>query len=168
MINSQQILEENLILESKFGKPAQVGYDLSLKAVNKVTSKILGKVFIDTTYSPKEKHVAIELSEVDGKEGWLLDAGVYDFVMNEGCNIAANRLAFIKQRSSLARNGTLMQSSLFDPGFKTESIGSLGFVFLPIFIEKNARVAQMYFHECNSVSEDQLYNGQFQGDKQRK
>ena len=34
-----------------------------------------------------------------------------------------------------------------------------------LFIEKNARVAQMYFHENN---EGELYDGQFQNDKQRK
>ena len=34
MLNVQQILEEGLLkLENTHGKPAQVGYDLSLKAV---------------------------------------------------------------------------------------------------------------------------------------
>ena len=36
-----------------------------------------------------------------------------------------------------------------------------------IFIEKDARVGQMYFHECDGVAEDKLYNGQWQNDKQR-
>ena len=40
-------------------------------------------------------------------------------------------------------------------------------VFETIFIEEDARVAQMYFHECTPVSDDQLYNGQWQKDKQR-
>jgi deoxycytidine triphosphate deaminase len=34
-----------------------------------------------------------------------------------------------------------------------------------IFIEENARVAQIYFHECEPA---ELYAGQWQGDKQRK
>jgi len=34
-----------------------------------------------------------------------------------------------------------------------------------IFIEQDARIAQMYFHEN---SEGELYDGQFQNDKQRK
>jgi hypothetical protein len=34
-----------------------------------------------------------------------------------------------------------------------------------IFIEEDARVAQIYFHKCEEVKE--LYNGQWQGDKQR-
>jgi deoxycytidine triphosphate deaminase len=37
-----------------------------------------------------------------------------------------------------------------------------------IFIEQDARVAQVYFHECEPVAPEQLYNGQWQNDKQRK
>ena len=36
-----------------------------------------------------------------------------------------------------------------------------------IFIEKDARVGQMYFHECDEVNEENLYNGQWQNDLQR-
>ena len=104
----------------------------------------------------------------DGKLGWLLYAGVYDVIMNEGCNIAPNRVGLIRQRSSLMRNGASIQSSIFDPGFKTNNVGTYMFVNCPIFIEENARVAQMYFHDCTPVDEDKLYNGQFQNDKQRK
>jgi deoxycytidine triphosphate deaminase len=37
----------------------------------------------------------------------------------------------------------------------------------PIFIEEGARVAQIYFHECEPVDDENLYSGQWQGDKQR-
>jgi deoxycytidine triphosphate deaminase len=47
-------------------------------------------------------------------------------------------------------------------------MGTLMYVHETIFIEENARVAQIYFHECTPVPEDQLYNGQFQGDTWRK
>ena len=68
MLNVEQILEQGLLkLENTKGKPAQVGYDLSLKAVQKVGSSIvvggtfnkdakIGKVLKDktqlTTYTP--------------------------------------------------------------------------------------------------------------------
>ncbi len=40
MLNAQQILNEGLLkLEHTQGKPAQVGYDLSLKQVNLVGDK---------------------------------------------------------------------------------------------------------------------------------
>jgi dUTP pyrophosphatase len=163
MLNSKQILEENLLkLEKTNGKPAQIGYDLSLMEINKVGGSI-GKVLKDKTIS--NIHTKINKTQVDGVKGWLLYSGVYDFIMWEGCKIPNNRTAFIKQRSSLMRNGTLIQSSVFDPGFETEHIGSYGFVFETIFIEENARVAQIYFHESTSTNE--LYNGQWQNDKQR-
>ena len=46
MLNVKQIIDEGLLkLDETKGKPAQVGYDLSLKAVNKVGNKIGGNVY---------------------------------------------------------------------------------------------------------------------------
>lgn len=174
MLNAQQILDEGLLkLENAKGKPAQVGFDVTLKAVNKVGSSIvkggtfnkdakIGKVLKDktelTTYIP------IESIQLDGAEGWLLYPGTYDIEFWEGCKIPNNRVAFIKQRSSLWRNGTLINSPVFDPGFQTDNMGTIMLVTETIFIERDARVAQIYFHECQSAEE---YNGQWQNDKQR-
>lgn len=165
MLNSKQILQENLLkLENAFGKPAQVGYDLSLKSVNKMGGK-LGRVYLNETIL--NKSTPVQTTQIDGREGWLLEPGVYDFMMNEGCKIAPNRVGLIRQRSSLMRNGAVIQSSVFDPGFETENIGTYCIVHEIIFIEENARVAQIYFHECSQVGEKDLYNGQWQGDLQR-
>ena len=168
MLNSSQILDEGLLkLEHAKGKPAQVGFDLTLKQVNKIGNKgvaeaKIGKVLKDktelTNYTPHG------LMNLDGVTGWLLYEGVYDITFNEGCKIPDNRVAFIKQRSSLYRNGAIINSPVFDPGFKTEFMGTLMYVHETIFIEENARVAQIYFHECQSA---EMYNGQWQGDKQR-
>jgi deoxycytidine triphosphate deaminase len=172
MLNAEQIIEQGLLkLETTKGKPAQVGYDLSLKAVQKIGNRIgynqfvdgqIGKVLKDktvlTTYKP------IETIMLEGNEGWLLHDGVYDITFHEGCKLPNNRVAFIKQRSSLYRNGAIINSPVFDPGFETENMGTLLYVHEPLFIEKDARVAQIYFHECDAAEE---YNGQWQGDKQR-
>jgi deoxycytidine triphosphate deaminase len=167
MLNAQQILDEGLLLlEETKGKPAQVGYDLSLKHVNTVGKRIvdgkIGKVLKDktelTTYISKDPIM------LDGVTGWLLYAGVYDITFNEGCKIPDNRVAFIKQRSSLYRNGTIINSPVFDPGFETQNMGTLMYVHETLFIEKDARVAQIYFHECTP---SEKYDGQWQNDKQR-
>jgi deoxycytidine triphosphate deaminase len=172
MLNVAQILDEGLLrLEHAQGKPAQVGFDLTLKQVNKIGNNIEGNVYAGgkigkvlknstqlTTYIP------YALINLDGAHGWLLYKGVYDITFNEGCKIPANRVAFIKQRSSLYRNGTIINSPVFDPGFETEFMGTLMYVHETIFIEENARVAQIYFHECEPA---ELYNGQWQNDKQR-
>jgi deoxycytidine triphosphate deaminase len=172
MLNATQIINEGLLLlEHTQGKPSQVGYDLSLKAVQKIGNRIgynqfiegqIGKVLKDktvlTTYKP------VDTIMLEGNEGWLLHDGVYDITFNEGCKIPDNRVAFIKQRSSLYRNGAIINSPVFDPGFETEFMGTLVYVYETIFIEKDARVAQIYFHECEPAEK---YNGQWQNDKQR-
>jgi len=175
MLNVKQIIEEGLLkLSESKGKVAQVGFDLSLKAVNKVgynpqvnpetlekTGKI-GKVLKDKTHLTD--YTPIETINLDGVEGWLLYEGTYDITFNEGCKIPSNRVAFIKQRSSMWRNGTLINSPVFDPGFETDNMGTIMLVTETIFIEKDARVAQIYFHECDPA---ELYDGQWQNDKQR-
>ena len=172
MLNAKQIIDEGLLLlENAKGKPAQVGYDITLKEVQKIGLKIganayregkIGKVLKDKT--ELTEYVPQTTIMLDGVEGWLLHDGVYDITFNEGCKIPDNRVAFIKQRSSLYRNGAVINSPVFDPGFETENMGTIMFVNETIFIEKDARVAQIYFHECNGA---ELYDGQWQNDKQR-
>lgn len=174
MLNAQQIINEGLLkLDTSKGKPAQVGYDLSLKSVQRVgismpspfnisSSNKIGKILKNKTeltlYTPMDP------IPLDGVMGWLLYNGVYDITFWEGCNIPDNRVAFIKQRSSLYRNGTIINSPVFDPGFKTDNMGTLMYVYETIFIEQDARVAQIYFHECAPA---EMYDGQWQNDKQR-
>jgi deoxycytidine triphosphate deaminase len=171
MLNAQQILDEGLLLlEHTQGKAAQVGYDLSLKSVNKIgptsigtASSKVGKVLKDktelTTYTP------YPVTKLDGVEGWMFYPGTYDITFHEGCKLPDNRVAFIKQRSSLYRNGAIINSPVFDPGFETQNMGTLMYVHETLFIEKNARVAQIYFHICDTADK---YNGQWQNDIQRK
>ena len=171
MLNADQIIEQELIkIQYSKGKPAQVGYDLSAKSINKIgesnpSEPAIGMVLKDktilNTYTP------VQTKKVDGVEGWLLYPGAYDITFHEGCKIAANRVGMIRQRSSLLRNGAIIASSIFDPGFETDNIGTIMIVTASIFIEQDARVAQMYFHNCDEVAEDKLYSGQFQNDKQR-
>jgi len=172
MINAQQILEKELLkLEHSKGKPAQIGYDLSLKAVNRIGDSnqpkdyVIGKVLKDkthlTTYTP------INTIKLDDVSGWLLHKGVYDITFWEGCKIPSNYVGLIRQRSSMLRNGTVLHSSVFDPGFETDFMGTVMVVNETIFVEQDARVAQIYFHECTPVNSDDLYQGQWQNDKQR-
>lgn len=168
LLNSKDILEKGLIrIENSHGKAAQVGYDLSLKEVKRVGGVYtIGKILKDKTILNISR--TVETTEVDGIIGWLLPAGYFEFTFHEGCKISSNHTGFICQRSSLLRNGSLIRSSIFDPGFETNNIGTFCLVHEPIFIEQDARVAQMYFFENSTVSADQLYSGQWQGDQQRK
>ena len=73
-----------------------------------------------------------------------------------------------KTRSSLVRCGADVRSGQFDGGFKTKAMGAFLKVELPIEIEVGARVAQMIVNETYEVANEDLYDGQWQGDKQRK
>jgi deoxycytidine triphosphate deaminase len=172
MLNAEQILEQGLIkTELSKGKPAQVGYDLSAKSINAIgkdefnSRPNIGMVLKDKTIL--NNYTPIETKTIDGVEGWLLYPGAYDITFHEGCKIASNRVGMIRQRSSLLRNGAIIASSIFDPGFETDNMGTIMIVTATIFIEQDARVGQMYFHECDGVAEENLYNGQWQNDKQR-
>ena len=172
MLNAEQILEQGLIkTELSKGKPAQVGYDLSVKSINVIgkdpysSKPNIGMVLKDKTIL--NNYTPMETKTIDGCEGYLLHPGAYDITFHEGCKIASNRVGLIRQRSSLLRNGAIIASSVFDPGFETDNMGTIMIVTATIFIEQDARVGQMYFHECDGVAEEHLYNGQWQNDKQR-
>jgi len=171
MLNAEQIVEKKLLrLENSKGKPAQIGYDLSVKNVREVSRS--GAVLVDRTELPQYTYISpIDVPvNKDGvwemKHGFDLAPGYYELEFWEGCKIPNNYVGLIRQRSSVLRNGALIHSSVFDPGFETDSMGCFIAVFCPLFIERNARVAQMYFHECEPVAKG--YDGQFQKDKQRK
>jgi deoxycytidine triphosphate deaminase len=166
MLNADQISQEKLlVLDHAKGKAAQVGYDVTLQSVRKIDGSIKQGRILKSTTVLCDYGAPLETIVDNGYEGWLLSQGVYDITFNEGCRIPSDRTGFIKQRSSLYRNGVIINSPVFDPGFQTQNMGTLMYVFQPVFIEKDARVAQIYFHESTSVTE--LYDGQWQGDKQR-
>lgn len=165
MLTAQEILQENLLrLENTTGKPAQVGYDLSVTQIYSIVET--GAVLKDRTIAPKLEELEPSHEIINDKVmcGWKLKPGVYDIVFNEGCKIPDNRTGLIRQRSSISRNTGLIASSIFDPGFETEQIGTILMLWQELFIEKDARVAQMYFHEHNPAEK---YDGQWQNDVQR-
>ena len=165
MLNSEQIIERGVLkLEHSKGKAAQIGYDLSVKEIKSLVG--LGKVFTEKTFLPGYDTVPYAPSPPSPRDNcWILDPGYYEVTFWEGCKIPNNLVGLIRQRSSMLRSGALLHSSVFDPGFETEFMGSFIAVFHPIFIEKDARIGQIYFHECEPVTKG--YDGQFQKDKQR-
>lgn len=96
-----------------------------------------------------------------------LEPGWYEVELMEGCNIGNKELMNFKTRSSLVRCGALVHSGQFDAGFKTEKMGCFLQVNHPINIEQGARIAQAIITESYEVDKNNLYNGQWQGDKQR-
>ena len=96
-----------------------------------------------------------------------LEPGWYEVELMEGCNIGPTEVLNFKTRSSLVRCGAVVHSGQFDAGFKTDKMGCFLHVIHPINIEKGARIAQAIVTESYKVEEENMYDGQWQGDKQR-
>ena len=86
--------------------------------------------------------------------------GTYSLTFNEGVEIPEGTTGFILQRSSIYRMGNTICSPVWDPGFKTEQMGTTLIVNNTFFLEKNARIAQFFLHQNMPV--DELYDGQWQ------
>lgn len=163
-LTGKQIIELGIVTNPGKDCEQQVGVDLELIKIEKVVSD---------GFIPKEgktilaERRPVKAVEVDGKQVWQLQPGVYDITVAQGCKIPANKCLRIVQRSSGLRNGVILSSSMFDPGFETSNIGTIMHVQIPITIEVGARIGQAYVDDCYEVEEGNLYNGQFQRDQQR-
>lgn len=153
MIKSAQSVE-NILCNIGYGKQAQNGYDLSLKEVKKICGS--GIVHKDKTEIPNYELVL----PVDGY--YNLEQGVYSITFHEGGQIPQNHCGWIKSRSSVIRNGSFIESGLYDTNFQCDSFGAFLFVSNFISIEQNARVAQFLLFEAEEAN---LYNGQFQNNR---
>ena len=157
LLNSIAVAEA--IIESEFSQLTQIGIDLSVCKVEKIIRG--GRVLKSGTEIDPSNYREIPLA-IDGYgvAGWNLIRGTYSLEFNEGVEIPEGSTGFILQRSSLYRMGNTICSPVWDPGFKTEKMGTTLIVNNAMFIEENARVAQFFLHENVPVRE--LYNGQWQ------
>lgn len=119
------------------------------------------------TSIPKTMDVTPIPNPDSGTETWYLHEGYYEVEFMEGCKIPANCAMYFKTRSSLVRCGADVRSGQFDGGFETENMGAFLKVDLPIRIDVGARVAQAIVTETYPVDAENLYDGQWQNDKQR-
>lgn len=161
------LLDENGNLKQEYTDNVQQhGVDLNLIEVQ----KIYGPGFIPyqgkTVLAKRIPMVPTERS-IDGNivTVWSLEPGAYDITFAQGCAVPPNQRLEIVQRSSILRNAGVLRSSVFDAGFKTSKIGTVVIFYEPIIIEVGARVAQIVAIASNEV--ENLYDGQWQGDKQR-
>ena len=157
LLNSNQI--SNYIKESEFSKRAQIGIDLSAAKIERID--VGSFVYTDKTQIDPSGYVEMETINIEGRDCWRLERGVYSVTFNEGINVPVDCAAKITHRSSLYRGGTIIESPWWDPGFHCEIMNSTMIVNSSIIIEKNARIAQIAFWRVEEVGEQ--YNGQFQG-----
>lgn len=126
------------------------------------------KELLGTGLVPTEGKTHLPRTVDAGMNGnnWTLPPGYYEVELMEGINMPTNAALVYKTRSSLVRCGATVESGQFDAGFKTDKAGCFLVVHRAIIIEKGARIAQVIVNETAEVTN--TYDGQFQGDKQRK
>lgn len=159
-LTGKEIIQNQIITNSIEQGLQQQGIDVRIKKVNKLSGS--GVI-------PKEGKTLLPVYEemqVSVNDSWYLQPGYYEVEFEEGCNVPNNATLHFKTRSSLVRCGALVHSGQFDAGFKTDNMGAFLQVLNPISIQKGARIAQAIVFTSNEV--DNLYDGQWQGDKQRK
>lgn len=161
-LTANQILEKGIITgKLSTENIAQVGIDLNVKDIKNISSGGCipkeGKTILPRTTS-------IELFH-DGERDpfWQLSPGMYEIVLEQGCNIPPDCSMDLYPRSSLARVGGGIVSPKWDPGFKTEQMTSFMILHKTVKIEKGARLVQACVFQNDPVQKEQLYNGQFQG-----
>ena len=160
-LTGKQILEKGIIKNSCVAGFQQQGIDLRVKDIRVVNEKASGYVpATGKTIIPSTDPVPF----YDGKT-FVLKPGYYEVEFAEGCDVPSNASLHIKTRSSLVRCGVQCYSGQFDAGFATDNMGCFMHVILPVSIDKGARIAQAIVFESEPV--DNLYDGQWQGDKQR-
>jgi len=166
MLNGKELIKGSVVVGHEEGNVTQHGVDIRLLNVHRLEGTGFVPAGKEKTLLPKYSEVPL-IEDINGKMVWSLMPGYYmvDFV--EGCAIPNNKMGRIVQRSSVARCGAWIYSSIFDAGFHTNNMGTFMQVFHPTVIEFKARVAQFYCYDCTEVGEEDLYNGQFQNDNQR-
>lgn len=169
-LTGKEIVQEEIITNyDSENAVQQQGIDVRLMRVNKFAGNGHIPAF-GKTILPKYEEIVPEIHvDTYGLEHsiWFLPKGYYEVVMMEGCKTPANRVFDLKSRSSLVRCGAQIVCGQFDGGFETDHMGCFLRVDNPegISIEMGARVAQVRVHQSSDV--ENLYNGQFQNDKQR-
>lgn len=129
---------------------------------------------IGNGHIPQEGRTLLPMKEtvqpIDGGHGnmqYHLEPGIYEVTFQQGCKIPSGQRMNLIHRSSVARNGGQIVSSMFDSGFETDNIGTTIKLNVPVIIDYGARICQAYCTSVNEVAPEDMYNGQWQRDSQR-
>lgn len=154
----------NHVTESEFSKRTQAGIDLSVNKIESINGG--GNVLKNKTEIEAANYKEYPLSEmtgpayINGVKGWYLYKGAYSVTFNEGIKVPSNAQAKITHRSSIYRMGNIIESPWWDAGFQCDNMNTTLIVNTPMFVEQNARLAQVVFWEMYEA--DTMYNGQWQ------
>lgn len=132
------------------------GVDLTLGGVEIQTEP--GRIAVDgKTVGERE---AVETTERDGREWYVLDPGYYLARYAETVRVPDGHVGFVYPRSSLMRNSCMLHTAVWDAGYEGRGEGLLE-VGRPIEIEAGARFAQFVLA---AADHEDAYDGTYQGE----
>ena len=143
-LNKQPSMVEQMIDVSVQIQPN--GIEMTLQSVHKLQGT--GSIAFDNS---ERRLPGIKSLEFD-QDGWLdLEPGIYKIIYNEVVNIPHNIAAIARARSSLLRCGVVLETAVWDAGYRGRS-ESLLIVHNPLGfrIKRNARIVQLIFFRLTS------------------
>lgn len=136
------------------------GVDLRLGAVLELTGS--GQITRSgKTISDREPLDTETLTGDGDRQGYTLDTGGYVLEYAEAVTIPEGHVGFVLPRSSLMRNGAMLNTAVWDAGYSGRGEGLLQ-VHNPVSLERGARVAQLVLA---AADHEDRYDGEYQGER---
>lgn len=108
----------------------------------------------------QEKSIGERTVVAEGDDPIQLTPGEYIIQYNEVIEIPSGHVGFVYPRSSLMRNSCMIDTAVWDAGYKGRGEGLLT-VNRDLHMESNARIAQIVFSEAQHESK---YDGEYQNE----
>jgi dUTP pyrophosphatase len=165
MLNSEEIkslIEKRELISKYIALNTQLqpcGFDLTLRDVYSFASA--GSV----DFNNLERVISSTEPFTADFDGWYwMPEGCYIIVYNEEVRMPLDVAAIARTRSTLLRNGAVVETAVWDPGYNGRS-SSLLVVHNPygIRLKKDSRVAQLIFFKVKNVGEG--YSGVYQNER---
>ena len=165
MLNAEEIkalIEERELISKYVDLDTQLqpcGFDLTLKDVHAFASA--GSV----DFTNLERVISSMEPFTADFDGWYwMPEGSYVIVYNEEVRMPLDVVAIARTRSTLLRNGAIVETAVWDPGYTGRS-SSLLVVHNPygVRLKKDSRVVQLLFHRVKNVGEG--YSGVYQNER---
>lgn len=134
------------------------GVDLTLDAIFEPREP--GRITRNRTEIGKRQRLPIEELDRKSPESYYLSPGGYIVRYDEVVRIPEGHIGFIYPRSSLLRNGCMLDTAVWDAGYEGRGEGLLE-VHHDIELERGARIAQFVLAEADHEG---TYDGSYQGE----
>lgn len=160
MIKSGQWVADNVIMNGVVDKQIQpVGVDLTIGEIYDISDVSTFELVGNNKVHRNRDEVTTRY--IGNDEVYELEEGWYNVMYNEAVDIPKTVMGLVLPRSTLMRNGVMVTSAVWDPGYKGAGYGGLYVPYRTLF-GVGERIAQIVFMEVRNTTG--TYNGEYQGE----